>query len=288
MWLDEPEPVIKRIPWPNGARVAVTIDLVLEAWQQLPPVSTALTPVFPKEAIDRGLTDHATLSWQLFGGRSGFARSVRILKQHGVTASVMCSALAAERWPDQVAQFAADGNEIVAHAYSQDHRMYFMDEAGERAEVSRCAEVIEKVTGSRPAGWSSPGGQRGDHTLSSLLAEGYAYCSDFSDAEVPYVALEQDGKRLLAMPGSSVNDVNLMRNGHGTDVYVDIFCAMIDQLRAEGDEYPGMMTAIVHSTHLGRPQGGWALNKCLEYAAKFDDVWLCRPQDIAEHYLAAL
>ena len=78
MWLDEPEPVIRRIPWPNGAKVAVSIALILEAWQKLPPVSTALTPVFPKEAIDRGLTDHATLSWQLFGGRSGFAYATRI------------------------------------------------------------------------------------------------------------------------------------------------------------------------------------------------------------------
>jgi hypothetical protein len=102
------------------------------------------------------------------------------------------------------------------------------------------------------------------------------------------VALEQDGKRLLAVPGSSVNDVNLMRNGHGTDVYVDIFCRMIDQLRAEGGTRPSMMTAIAHSTHLGRPNGGWALSKCLEYATQFDDVWLCRPQDIAEHYAAAL
>jgi peptidoglycan/xylan/chitin deacetylase (PgdA/CDA1 family) len=288
VWLDEPEPVIRRVPWPNGARVAVTINLILEAWQKLPPVSTALTPTFPKEAIDRGLTDHATLSWQLFGGRSGFSRSVGILNQHGVKASVICSALAAERWPDQVAAFAADGNEILGHAYSQDHRMYFMDEAGERAEVARCAQVFEKVTGSRPLGWSSPGGQRGDHTLTGLLAEGYEYCTDFSDAEVPYVALEQDGKRLLALPGSSVNDVNLMRNGHGTDVYVDIFCRMIDQLRAEGGTRPSMMTAIAHSTHLGRPNGGWALSKCLEYATQFDDVWLCRPQDIAEHYAAAL
>lgn len=288
MWLDEPEPVIRRIAWPDGARVAVSIALILEAWQKLPPVSTALTPVFPKEAIDRGLTDHATLSWQLFGGRSGFSRSVSILKQHGVKGSVYCSALAAERWSDQVAAFAADGNEIVAHAYSQDHRMYFMDEAGERAEVARCAEVIEKVTGTRPRGWSSPGGQRGDHTLTALLAEGYSYSLDFSDAEVPYVALEQDGKRLLAVPGSSVNDVNLMRNGHGTGVYVDIFCRMIDQLRAEGGTRPSMMTAIAHSTHLGRPNGGWALSKCLEYATRFDDVWLCRPQDIADHYAAAL
>jgi hypothetical protein len=288
VWLDEPEPVIRRIAWPDGARVAVSIALILEAWQKLPPVSTALTPVFPKEAIDRGLTDHATLSWQLFGGRSGFSRSVSILKQHGVKGSVYCSALAAERWSDQVAAFAADGNEIVAHAYSQDHRMYFMDEAGERAEVARCAEVIEKVTGTRPRGWSSPGGQRGDHTLTALLAEGYSYSLDFSDAEVPYVALEQDGKRLLAVPGSSVNDVNLMRNGHGTGVYVDIFCRMIDQLRAEGGTRPSMMTAIAHSTHLGRPNGGWALSKCLEYATRFDDVWLCRPQDIADHYAAAL
>jgi peptidoglycan/xylan/chitin deacetylase (PgdA/CDA1 family) len=284
MYID-PEFELRRVPWPNGAKVAVAVDLILEAWQTLPPVSTALTPTFPKEAVERGLTDHATSSWQLFGGRSGFFRLTEILRAYDCPAAVYVSALAAERWPDQVAAFAGAGNEVVAHAYSQDHRMYFMDADADRAEVRRCAEVLEKVTGARPVGWSSPGGQRGDHTLTSLLAEDYLYCADFSDREVPYVVHEDAGRRLWALPGSSVNDVAIMRNGHETGVYVDVFCRMIDQLRFEGDTRPSMMSAIVHSTHLGRPHGGWALRQCLEYARRFDDVWLCRPRDIVEHYV---
>lgn len=283
-WLAQPEPLVERVPWPNGSRVAVTILLVLEAWQKLPPVSTALTPVFPKEALDRGLTDHATFSWQLFGGRSGFSRTTSILKDYDCPGAVIVSGLAAKRWSDQVAAFAADGNEVVAHAYSQDHRMYFMDAAQDRAEVRQCADVLEKVTGQRPLGWSSPGGQRGDHTLQSLFDEGYLYSSDFSDCEVPYVVLQDGDRRLWAQPGSSVNDVGIFRNGHGPVTYVETFCHMIDQLRAEGSRQPSMMSAIVHSTHLGRPQGGWALGECLKYARSFSDVWLCRPRDIVEFY----
>lgn len=284
MWFDEPEPVVEPVDWPNGARVAVMIDLILEAWAKLPPVSRPLTPAFPKEALDRGLIDHATFSWQLFGGRSGFRRSVSILESHGCPASVFVSAMAAERWPEQVAQFAAAGNEIVAHCYSQDHRMYFMDKDEDLAEVRRCAEVLEAVTGQRPVGWSSPGGQRGDHTLESLFQSGYLYSSDFSDCELPYVVIERDGRRLWALPGSSVNDVPTLRNAHSPSVYVDVFCHMIDRLRVEGAERPSMMNAIVHSTHLGRPDGGWALNECLSYARQFDDVWICRPRDVIDVY----
>ena len=206
------------------------------------------------------------------------------MQEYDCPGAVLLSGLAAERWPDQIAAFAGAGNELVAHAYSQDHRMYFMDAGQDRAEVQQCADVLENVGGQRPLGWSSPGGQRGDHTLRSLLDAGYVYSCDFSDCEVPYVVLQDGERRLWALPGSSVNDVNLMRNGHGPGVYVEIFCRMLDQLRAEGARQPSMMSAIVHSTHLGRPQGGWALSECLRYARGFGDVWLCRPRDIVACY----
>lgn len=286
MWAEEPEPKLFSIEWPNGARVALMFDLILEAWQELPPVSTAMTPVFPQRAKDLGLQDHATLSWQMYGGRTGFRRLVDILAKHQVPAAVTCSAMAAERWPTQVKEFSDAGNEILGHAYSQDHRMYFMSEEEELAEIQKCRAIFEQVTGQRIVGWSSPGGQRGDHTLKHLLREGFLYTRDTRDADVPYALLEKDGKVLVALGGSSAHDVTVLRGGNSLSAFVECFRHMLDQLREEGEAIPQMMTAICHSTHLGRPEGGWALNECLKYATDFDDVWICRPRDVAEHFLA--
>jgi allantoinase len=224
----------------------------------------------------------------MFGGRTGFRRLVDILEKHNVPAAVTCSGLAAERWPDQVAEFAEAGNEILGHAYSQDHRMYFMDAEEELAEIQKCRQIFQEITGQRIVGWSSPGGQRGDHTLKNLLEEDFLYTRDTRDADVPYVVLEDRGRRLLALGGSSAHDVTVLRGGNGPSTFVENFCRMLDQLREEGEARPAMMTAICHSTHLGRPEGGWALNQCLQYATSFDDVWMCRPRDVARHYLASV
>jgi peptidoglycan/xylan/chitin deacetylase (PgdA/CDA1 family) len=286
--MEKTEPVIQKVQWPGGAKVAIMFDLILEAWQELPPVSTAMTPAFPQRARELGLKDHATYSWQMYGGRTGFRRLVDILAKYDVAAAVTCSALAAERWPDQVRAFSDAGNEILGHAYSQDHRMYYMSEEEERAEIRRCREVFEQVTGQRIVGWSSPGGQRGDHTLKNLLREDFRYTRDTRDSDVPYVVHEEGGKRLVALGGSSAHDVTVLRGGNGLGPFVEQFCRMLDQLREEGETRPQMMTAICHSTHLGRPEGGWALNACLKYATGFDDVWICRPRDVAEAFLGQI
>jgi peptidoglycan/xylan/chitin deacetylase (PgdA/CDA1 family) len=288
MWMEKTEPVIQKVSWPGGAKVAIMFDLILEAWQELPPVSTAMTPAFPQKAKDLGLKDHATLSWQMYGGRTGFRRMVDILAKYDVPAAVTCSALAAERWPDQVKAFSDAGNEILGHAYSQDHRMYYMNEEEELAEIRKCREVFEQVTGQRIVGWSSPGGQRGDHTLKNLLRDDFLYTRDTRDSDVPYVIHEEGGKRLVALGGSSAHDVTALRGGNGLTPFVEQFCRMLDQLREEGETRPQMMTAICHSTHLGRPEGGWALNECLKYATGFDDVWICRPRDVAETFLGQI
>jgi peptidoglycan/xylan/chitin deacetylase (PgdA/CDA1 family) len=287
---DEKEPDVRYIGWPNGARVAVVIGLALEAWQKLPPVSTAMTPHFPQEALDRGLTDHATSTWQLYGGRTGFRRLRDVLAEYDCPGTLSLSALAAERWPEQVAQFVADGHEVMGHGYSQDMRMYFLDEEEERAEIRRCADIIQKVSGVRPVGWSSQGGQRSDNTPMNLLREGFIYEHDFRDTDVPYVVQQDGDARLLAMPGTyEVNDAMLLaKYGNAPSAYVEFFSRTFDRLYKEGETEPKMMTAIVHSTHFGKPFGAWALGECIRYAQQFDKVWFCRRRDIADWYLSAL
>ena len=275
------------VPWPDGARVAVNIHLVLEAWGVPAEAGGGLTPAFPRELLEAGQRDWAGDSWRSYGGQTGFYRLMDVLDEYGVKGSASISGLAADTWPDVVGEFVAHGHEASGHAYDQNSRMFRMTPDEERADIRRCVEALTRATGVRPIGWGSPGGQRSDNTPQLLLEEGFVWQQDYRDADVPYVALEQDGRRLVAMPNTfEINDVMLLgRNGNPPSAYVEMFCRSFDRLYKEGARAPKLLTAILHSTHFGRPFGGWALEECLRYVRQFPDVWIVRRRDVAEWFL---
>jgi hypothetical protein len=284
------EPTIQAIALPDGARIAFTIQVALEAWAGANVTGSAVGSRPPEAAARTGAPDWATVSTQLYGPRTGIHRLIRTVEERGFRACVSISGLVAEQWPELVAGIARSGHEIVGHGYSQDQPMVGMDEAEDLATVRRSAELIELVTGQRPAGWSSHGSRRGTYTVLSVLKEGYRYISDFRDADIPYVVARLGDRRLLAMTRTDeINDVFVVRNnGNPPSVYVEYFKRAFDQLYAEGRSEPKVMTCVVHATVFGRPWGASALAECLEYVSRHSDVWHATRQEVAEHYLANL
>ena len=280
------EPVIRSVPLPNGAKIALTVQLTLEAWAD---TAMARGRNMPEEAIRKGVPDWATLSAQLYGPRTGAQRLAATMEDYGVRACVHLSGLVAERWPDLVAGLARNGHEIVGHGYTQDQAMVTLDEDEDLAVVRKCSEVIAAVTGQRPVGWSSHGSRRGNYTVLSLLKEGYTYTRDFRDADLPYVVAQLGDRRLLAMVRTDeINDLPISRSGPPS-VFVEYFKRNFDQLYAEGEKGdPKVMTCVTHATVFGRPWGATALAECLKYVQGFDDVWLTTGREVADHYLAHL
>ncbi|HEX6512748.1 MAG TPA: polysaccharide deacetylase family protein [Chloroflexota bacterium] len=267
------EPLIRAIPLPNGARLAFTIQVALEAW-----------------AGADEKPDWTTISSQLYGPRTGMARLAGAIEEQGFRACVHISGLLAERWPELVAGLARNGHEIVGHGWAQDQPMAAMDEQEDLLVVRRCAEIIDEVTGQRPAGWSSHGSRRGDFTVLSLLKEGYLYTRDFRDADLPYVVAQLGDRRLLAMPRTDkINDLPVMhRHGHPPSVYVEYFKRAFDQLYAEGEKEPTVMTCVTHAYVSGKPWGASAVAECLKHVAGHDRVWMATGREVAEFYLAQL
>lgn len=277
------------LPMPNGARVAVNFNLVLEQWSEAGEEGSRGTPAFPKDLLARGSTDWAGKSWQDYGGHSGFTRLTDVADEYGIKVSASISGLAADAWPDLVKRFVDHGHEPAGHAYDQKTRMYALSPEEEQAEIQHCVDTFLKVTGTQPVGWGSPGGGRGDLTPLHLLEAGFIWESDFRDRDVPYIQVEKDGKRLVAMPNSfEINDARLLgRHGQGPQAYVEMFCRSFDRLYKEGLTYPKVLTAVLHSTHFGRPFGGWAMEECIRYARQLPDVWICSKGDVARWYLEA-
>lgn len=280
------EPAIRAIPLPNGARVAFTIQVALEAWSG----ATVTGPTLPVGPDGQSSTDWATISTQLYGPRTGAARLMRTIEDRDMRACIHLSALVAERWPDLVAGIASRGHEIVGHGYRQDERMASLGEERDLDVVRQCAEIIDSVTGQRPVGWSSHGSRRGIYTVLSLLKEGYTYTRDFRDADIPYVAAQLGDRRLLAMTRTDeINDMFIVTNHGGTpSMYVEYFKRAFDQLYAEGATEPKVMTCVAHATVFGRPWGASALGECLDYVRQFDGVWHATGREVADYYLANL
>ena len=79
--------------WPNGARVAVLVSVLLEAWAdgKSPSYFPRTTP------LKAGQVDRAGARWSEYGGKEGIWRLMRILDDRGMHASIFCNGLAAER-----------------------------------------------------------------------------------------------------------------------------------------------------------------------------------------------
>ena len=57
-----------------------------------------------------------------------------------------------------------------------------------------------------------------------------------------------------------------------------------DCLYKEGEHNPKMMSVGLHCRLIGRPGRMQSLIRFLDYVQNFDDVWICRRDEIADHW----
>ena len=58
-----------------------------------------------------------------------------------------------------------------------------------------------------------------------------------------------------------------------------------DTLYAEGETVPKMMSIGLHCRIVGRPGRAAALARFLDYVKSHDQVWVCKREEIAEHWI---
>ena len=78
-----------------------------------------------------------------------------LLDELGAKATFFVLGLTAERYPDLVRAIAAAGHDLACHGY--EHRRVPTQSRDEfRADVERCAELVEELAGKRPVGYRAP------------------------------------------------------------------------------------------------------------------------------------
>jgi peptidoglycan/xylan/chitin deacetylase (PgdA/CDA1 family) len=279
------------VRWPGGARLALSFVVNVEEGAELSLAMGDERNEAMHEVVDpiEGAPNLCLESHFGYGMRAGWPRLRRILREHGVRATMNCCARAIAYSPWIAREAVAEGHEISAHGWRWERQAH-MSEAEERAVISRTVAVLRAAAETPPVGW---------HTRSSasvrtrsLLIEhgGFLYDSNAYDDDMPYV-VEVQGRQHVVLPYAL--DTNDMRffNGHafvhGED-FARYCIAAFDRLYEEGAHAPRMMTVGLHLRIIGRPGRIGGLEAFLAHVSKRPHVWIARRDEIARAWRAGL
>lgn len=270
--------------WPGGARVALQCVLNVEEGAESSVLngdtgSEAYLHELYGRASRIGERDPSVESLYGYGSRAGVWRVLDLFSERGVPLTAFAVGRALELNPRVGEALRDAGHEVAGHGWRWiDH--HGLPEEVEREHIRRTVAIIERICGRRPVGWYA--GRQSLNTRRLVREEGFLYTSDAYDDDLPYWAVEG-----LVVPYTLVvNDARyLMPTGFASG---DDFFAMLrdalDQLRHEGARAPKMMSVGLHGRISGQPPRARALARFLDYARGFDDVWICRREDIARHW----
>ena len=276
--------------WPNNARIAVQIVLNYEEGGENcilhgDPASEAFLSEIVGADARKGVRHMSMESIYEYGSRAGVWRLLRIFKEYQVPVTIFAVGMAVERNPAVIEAMVDAGHEICSHGYRWIDYQYVTEDQ-EREHIGLAIAAIENVTGRRPLGWYT--GRTSPNTRRLVVEEGgFLYDADDYSDDLPFWD-HQHGTPHLVIPYTL--DVNDMRfatpQGFNTgDQFFSYLKDTFDLLYSEGKETPKMMSVGLHCRLAGRPGRATSVARFLEYVTSFDDVWLCRRIDIANHWI---
>jgi allantoinase len=280
--------------WPNNARVAVQFVLNFEEGGENHVLhGDAGSEQFLSDIIGAASFPDRHMSMDSlyeYGSRAGFWRIHNEFQKRGLTMSIFGVAMALARNPEIVAAIKAADYDVVSHGWRWIHYQN-LDEATERQHMHQAIEILEDLFGSKPQGWYT--GRDSPNTRRLVAENGsFLYDSDYYGDDLPFWSEVtcSDGsiKPHLVVPYTL--DANDMRfataQGFNTaEQFYTYLKDSFDVLYEEGETAPKMMSIGMHCRLLGRPGRFRALQRVLDYVQQHNDVWICRRQDIAEHWV---
>lgn len=275
--------------WPNGARVAVQFVLNVEEGAELSILnhderSENYLHELPGRLPRMGERDLSVESMYEYGSRAGVWRILNLFDARGLPLTAFAVGKALELNPELGQALSSRGHEVAGHAYRWiDY--HSIPEQEERKHVQMTIEIIERICGKRPLGWYT--GRVSQNTRRILREQGgFLYLSDAYNDDLPYWL--PGSPPLLVIPYTLVNNDARYLLPTGYSSGFDFFKTLkdgFDLLWQEGARSPKMMSVGLHGRISGHPARAMALARFLDYVQEFDSVWICRREEIAEHWV---
>ena len=114
------------------------------------------------------------ISRGLFAGEVGVPRLLDLFRDFGIRVTWFVPGHSVETFPEQSAAIVEAGHEVGLHGYSHENPIAMSPEQEEDV-LDRCIELLEGLTGERPAGYVAPWWEFSAVTADLLLARGIEY-----------------------------------------------------------------------------------------------------------------
>ncbi|AGO53770.1 hypothetical protein SOD_c07730 [Serratia plymuthica 4Rx13] len=281
--------------WPGQARIAVQFVLNYEEGAENNVLhGDAGSEQFLSDIIGAASYPERHMSMESlyeYGSRAGFWRIHNEFQRRGLPLTVFGVAMALARNPLVVEAIKNANYDVVSHGWRWIHYQN-MDEATERQHMQRAISVLSDLFGKAPLGWYT--GRDSPNTRRLVVEQGgLLYDSDYYGDDLPFWTEVQcangEKKPHLIVPYTlEANDMRFASpQGFNTgEQFYTYLKDSFDVLYAEGEASPKMLSIGMHCRLLGRPGKFRALQRFLDYVEQHDRVWVCRRQDIAEHWVA--
>lgn len=275
--------------WPNGARLAVQFVLNFEeggenhvlhgdsgSEQFLSDIIGA--PSFPERHMSMD-------SLYEYGSRAGFWRIHQEFQKRGLPLTVFGVAMALARNPAIVEAIKAADYDVVSHGWRWIHYQN-VDMQTERQHMQQAIEILDALFDKKPLGWYT--GRDSPNTRRLVVEQGdFLYDSDYYGDDLPFWTTVDSKPHLIVPYTLDANDMRFATaQGFNTaEQFYTYLKDSFDVLYEEGETAPKMMSIGMHCRLLGRPGRFRALQRFLDYVQSHDDVWICRREDIARHWV---
>ena len=278
-----------KVVWPNNAKLALQIVLNYEEGGENNILhgdkhsETFLSEIIGAQAFkDRHINMESMYE---YGSRRGFWRLHKLFQEKKIPITIFGVAMALERNPE-VCEAIKNGNyEIACHGWRWiDYQN--VKKSTEKKDMKLAIKTIKKIFGKRPLGWYT--GRCSPNTRDLVFDDGgFLYDSDSYSDDLPYWEYKKNKKQLIIPYTLDNNDMRFATNQgfNSGDQFYTYLKHSFDALYEEGKTNPKMMSVGLHCRLIGRPGRIQSLKKFLDYALKFNDVWICKRIDIANHWI---
>jgi allantoinase len=279
-----PREVVHVKSWPGGKKVAICFVLYVEVWD------FAQGPNFRPDTAARD-PDVVNEAFRQYAIEWGIPRVGRLFHEQAVPLSIALNALFPGRYPAIWKAFRSlvPQAPIIAHGINNSSELLPLAGglAAQEAYIRRTLDLIEKDTGLRPRGWSSPSVYPNADTFTASVAAGIAYSLDAMDSDaLSRLATKAGALLLLPYPVVTVDMGQYLERAKEPRDMALLWTDYVGELAREAAANPEREATVVaigiHPFVVGTPNGAAALRRVLEELKKQDLVWLTDTRAVLE------
>ena len=278
-----------KVIWPNNSKIAVQFVLNYEEGGENSILhGDKSSEIFLSEIIGAKAIKGRHINMESlyeYGSRVGFWRIHRLFKKYNLPLTIFGVGMALERNIEICKEMKNSNYEIASHGWRWiDYQN--VSKSVEKKHMQKAIGSIKKIFGNRPVGWYT--GRCSPNTLDLVIEDGgFLYSSDTYSDDLPYWEIKGKKKQLMIPYTLDNNDMRFLTNQgfNSGEQFFNYLKDSFDTLYEEGNDNPKMMSIGLHCRIIGKAGRIQSLKKFLDYITNKDKVWVCKREEIANHWI---